>query len=78
MLGDEHRMAAHRCLLAVIEGQGGGKPLRNKITCMSQDRIETPLGEISLFPRIQAETGPERGTCESSKQGIEVVHAGGI
>lgn len=65
MLGDKHRVAAHRCLLAIIDRYRRGKPLRHKIGCMPVDNLRTFIPTIlSLF-------------CSPDENGNETVSATG-
>jgi len=48
MLGDEHRVAAHRCLLAVILRMGGGQAAGDKIAGMAEYQRQSLAVEISL------------------------------
>lgn len=48
MLGDEHRVAAHRCLLAVILRMGGGQAAVDKIAGMAEYQRQSLAVEISL------------------------------
>ena len=48
MLGDEHRVATHRGLLAVVFRVGGGQAAVDKIAGMAEDQRQSLTLEISL------------------------------
>jgi len=74
MLGDEHRMSAHRCLFPVIERQGRCDSLGDEVLPMGEDRLEAALSQIGLFLRVQPEPRSECRSAKASEERGEVVH----
>jgi hypothetical protein len=64
MLGDEHRMAAHRRLLSVADGVRGREPARDEIGGMRQHRLAALQVQKRALVRAEIELRPESGSGE--------------
>ena len=77
MLGNEHRVAAHRRLPPVVERFGWGEALPDQLVRMFGKYPEPALGSIAPLLRPEAETLPERRakTMSRSRITLKLVHS---
>ncbi|GEN14491.1 hypothetical protein NCH01_09220 [Neoasaia chiangmaiensis] len=68
MLRNEHRVATHRRLLAVIEGMHGGEPRADERCGMIHDRVHTALRQITLCRVVQMKPRPKARFLEPGQQ----------
>jgi len=78
VLGDEHRVAAHRRLAAVIQWLCGCEALCDEIPGMIEHCREPALGKIGALLRVQPKAAPEGGGSQSVEDEIEIAHPSNV
>lgn len=71
MLGDEHGMAAHRSLPAVIGRLGRRQATRDEIPGMGENGWKALPGKVGGVRRVQPEAGPERRAGKGFEQVVK-------
>jgi len=74
MLGYEHRMPTPWGLLAVIQGSGGSKALRDEIACVGKHRGYPAIGQICALLIGKPKAAAERRRGELREHEIEITH----
>ena len=72
VLGNEHRVVFHRCLLAVIWDVGGEKAGLEQIFRMLHYCIKPLLLKIRQLPPSQVEAASEFRVCQPLKQLVHI------
>ena len=73
VLGKEHWMASHWCLLAVVRNNGWSQSFGDEVFCMSADGGQTFLGDVLFVFLRQMESAAEVGFGEPCEQVRQVV-----
>lgn len=68
MLGNEHRMAAHRGLLSVLWRMGRSQPIPNERRAVFHDGVQSPVFQILSRLFVQMEAGSETGFLKSQEK----------
>jgi hypothetical protein len=71
MLGDENRVAAHWCLLAIVFRMSRAEPFPNDAACLYGRFVKPTLIEVGTLLRPEAKPPPERGGQKSSENVVE-------
>lgn len=74
VLGDEHRMPAHRRLLAVVRWRGRREALGNERPRVLEHRGQPLLLDVSSFSRPEVEALPELGPAQRSEEIVQRSH----
>ena len=68
MLGDKHRMSAHRGLLTVVRNLRRGQPTGDKVSRVLVDNLSALIITILPFFHAEAKTGAKSGALQAGKQ----------
>ena len=74
MLGDKHRMSAHRGLLAVVRNARGRQPPGDKVRRVLVDNFRALIITVLPFFHAEAKTGAKSGTLQAGKQAFDWHH----
>lgn len=73
VLGEEHGMASHWCLLAVVRNNGWSQSFGDEVFCVSADGGQAFLGYVLFVFLCQMESTAEVGFGEPCEQVRQVV-----
>lgn len=74
MLRDEHRVAAHRRLLAVVARLRRRQPLRDEVAGMREHHRQALVPQVGLLARTQAKALAKGRAPQGGEQLVEVPH----